>query len=200
MTYRRHTEARFGTSTNLRWVWEGIRAITDFETKPPPSDLGWGPKLLLNPLWQGKYKSCPCPSPLDRSSSRLEHTWSEVCECILDGMNMKKGVQIEYLAGSKKTVLWSWWTSSLFSTPRCRAHWPATKQLLSFPSQKRVNITCLNDYRPVALNTISAKCLEKLVFKYIRAALPRTLNPFQLAYRENQSTADSSHTAGAPRA
>lgn len=43
----------------------------------------------------------------------------------------------------------------------------------------------------MALTSIPAKCLEKLVIKYIRAALPPTLDPFQFAYRENQSTEDA---------
>lgn len=52
-------------------------------------------------------------------------------------------------------------------------------------------ITCLNDYRPVVLTLIPAKCLERLVIKHIKNAIPPTLGQCQFAYRENRSTEDA---------
>lgn len=48
---------------------------------------------------------------------------------------------------------------------------------LTFPYQSR-QTSRLNDYKPLALTSILAKCLEKLVFKYIRASLLHTPDPF----------------------
>ncbi len=44
-------------------------------------------------------------------------------------------------------------------------------------------ITCLNDWRPVALTPIFSKCFEKLIRDYICSVLPASLDPLQFAYR-----------------
>ncbi len=59
------------------------------------------------------------------------------------------------------------------------------------PVLKQVNITTLNDYRPVALTPIIAKCLERLVMRHIKSALPPNLDQHQYAYRANRSTEDA---------
>lgn len=55
------------------------------------------------------------------------------------------------------------------------------------PLPKQSNVTCLNDYRPVALTSITAKCLERLVIKHIKAAIPSSHDLYQFAYRRNRS-------------
>ncbi len=52
-------------------------------------------------------------------------------------------------------------------------------------------ITCLNDWRPVALTPIFSKCFEKLIRDYICSVLPASLDPLQFAYRSNCSTDDA---------
>uniref|UniRef100_A0A669F608 Reverse transcriptase domain-containing protein n=1 Tax=Oreochromis niloticus TaxID=8128 RepID=A0A669F608_ORENI len=59
------------------------------------------------------------------------------------------------------------------------------------PIPKQLNVSCLNDFRPVALTPIPAKCLERLVIKHIRAACPPPLDSHQFAYRKNRSTEDA---------
>ncbi len=56
------------------------------------------------------------------------------------------------------------------------------------PIPKKNKITCLNDWRPVALTPIFSKCFEKLVRDYICSVLPASLDPLQFAYRSNCST------------
>ncbi len=56
------------------------------------------------------------------------------------------------------------------------------------PIPKKNKITCLNDWRPVALTPIFSKCFEKLVRDYICSVLPASLDPLQFAYRSNRST------------
>ncbi len=56
---------------------------------------------------------------------------------------------------------------------------------------KKNKITCLNDWRPVALTPIFSKCFEKLVREHICSVLPSSLDPLQLAYRSNLSTDDA---------
>ncbi len=56
---------------------------------------------------------------------------------------------------------------------------------------KENKITCLNDWRPVALTPIFSKCFEKLVREHICSVLPASLDPLQFAYRSNRSTDDA---------
>ena len=64
------------------------------------------------------------------------------------------------------------------------------------PVHKEAKVTCLNDYRPVALTLVAMKCFERLVMAH-NSILPDTLDPLQFAYRPNRSTDDSIalHTA-----
>ncbi len=59
------------------------------------------------------------------------------------------------------------------------------------PIPKKNKITCLNDWRPVALTPIFSKCFEKLIRDHICSVLPASLDPLQYAYRRNRSTDDA---------
>ncbi len=59
------------------------------------------------------------------------------------------------------------------------------------PIPKKNKITCLNDWRPIALTPIFSKCFEKLIRDYICSVLPASLDPLQFAYRSNRSTDDA---------
>ncbi len=59
------------------------------------------------------------------------------------------------------------------------------------PIPKKNKITCLNDWRPVALTPIFSKCFEKLIRDYICSVLPASLDLLQFAYRSNRSTDDA---------
>ncbi|GAA6107798.1 uncharacterized protein LOC121182596, partial [Tachysurus ichikawai] len=56
------------------------------------------------------------------------------------------------------------------------------------PVPKKSTVSCLNDYRPVALTPIVMKCFEKLVMRHIKTQLLPSLDPLQFAYRPNRST------------
>ncbi len=59
------------------------------------------------------------------------------------------------------------------------------------PIPKKNKITCLNDWRPVALTPIFSKCFEKLIRDHICSVLPASLDPLQFAYHSNHSTDDA---------
>uniref|UniRef100_A0A669B6E2 Reverse transcriptase domain-containing protein n=1 Tax=Oreochromis niloticus TaxID=8128 RepID=A0A669B6E2_ORENI len=59
------------------------------------------------------------------------------------------------------------------------------------PVPKKSVVSCLNDYRPVALTSVIMKCLERLVKGHICSSLPDTLDPLQFAYRTNRATEDA---------
>ena len=53
---------------------------------------------------------------------------------------------------------------------------------------KNTKVTCLIDYRPVALTSVAMKCFERLVVAHINTIIPETLDPLQFAYCPNRST------------
>ena len=63
------------------------------------------------------------------------------------------------------------------------------KQTTIVPVPKKVKVTCLNDYRPVALTSVAMKCFQRLVMAQINTIIPETLDPLQFAY--NISTDDA---------
>ncbi len=70
--------------------------------------------------------------------------------------------------------------------------WKNAPENVLYSSKLRcIIITCLNDWRPVALTPIFSKCFEKLVRDYICSVLPASLDPLQFAYRSNRSTDDA---------
>ncbi len=74
------------------------------------------------------------------------------------------------------------------------------KKSTILPIPKKNKITCLNDWRPVALTPIFSKCFEKLIREYICSVLPAFFSrQLQFAYRSNRSTnyaiAFTPHTA-----
>ncbi|KAK3568712.1 hypothetical protein QTP86_013878, partial [Hemibagrus guttatus] len=69
------------------------------------------------------------------------------------------------------------------------------KSTTFIPLPKKNTVTCLNDYRPIALTPIAMKCFERIVMSHIKRNIPTTLNPFQFAYRQNRSTEDAVNSA-----
>ncbi|KAK3529728.1 hypothetical protein QTP86_000815 [Hemibagrus guttatus] len=55
------------------------------------------------------------------------------------------------------------------------------------PNDQKSTVSCLNDYRPVALTPIVMKCFERLVLRHIKTQLPPSLDPLQFAYHPNRS-------------
>jgi hypothetical protein len=53
------------------------------------------------------------------------------------------------------------------------------KQTTIVPVPKNTKVTCLNDYRPVALTSVAMKWVERLVMTHINTIIPATLNPLQ---------------------
>ena len=59
------------------------------------------------------------------------------------------------------------------------------------PVPKKAKVTCLNDYRPVALTLVAMKCVERLVMAHINTIMPEPLDQLQFAYRPNRYTDDA---------
>ncbi len=82
--------------------------------------------------------------------------------------------------------------TDIFNTSLCQAVVPTClKSTTIIPVPKKSPVSCLNDYRPIALTTIMMKCFERLVMHNIKTSLPNTLDPLQFAYRPNHSMDDT---------
>ncbi|KAL0146881.1 hypothetical protein M9458_057820, partial [Cirrhinus mrigala] len=82
--------------------------------------------------------------------------------------------------------------TDIFNTSLSQAVVPTCLKSTSIiPVPKKSPVSCLNDYRPIALTPIMMKCFERLVMHDIKSSLPNTLDPFQFAYRPNRSTDDT---------
>ena len=91
-------------------------------------------------------------------------------------------------------VLTNWQLSSLniFNISLIESVIPICfKQTTIVPVPKNTKATCLNDYRTVALTSVSMKCFERFVMAHINTIIPETLDPLQFAYRPNRSTDDA---------
>ncbi|KAL0152069.1 hypothetical protein M9458_052623, partial [Cirrhinus mrigala] len=82
--------------------------------------------------------------------------------------------------------------TDIFNTSLSQAVVPTCLKSTSIiPVPKKSPVSCLNDYRPIALTPIMMKCFERLVMHNIKTSLPNTLDPLQFAYHPNRSTDDA---------
>ncbi len=78
--------------------------------------------------------------------------------------------------------------TDIFNTSLSQAVIPTClKSTTIIPVPKKSPVSCLNDYRLIALIPIIMKCFERLVMHNIKTSLPNTLDPLQFAYRPNRS-------------
>ncbi len=68
--------------------------------------------------------------------------------------------------------------TDIFNTSLSQAVIPTClKSTTIIPVPKKSPVSCLNDYRPIALTPIMMKCFERLVMQKIKNSLPNTLDP-----------------------
>ena len=85
--------------------------------------------------------------------------------------------------------------TDIFNISLCQATVPRCfKTSIIVPVAKKSAVSCLNDYRPVALTPIVMKCFERLIKPHIKSSLPASLDPHQYAYHSNRSTEDAIST------
>uniref|UniRef100_A0A3B3HJX1 Reverse transcriptase domain-containing protein n=1 Tax=Oryzias latipes TaxID=8090 RepID=A0A3B3HJX1_ORYLA len=120
---------------------------------------------------------------------------THVVRCVLKNINTRKAAGPDGVLGrvlkdcaAELTDIFT----TIFNLSLSTAWVPTSfKSATITPIPKQSKVTCLNDYRPVALTSIPAKCLEKLVIKHIKATIPPSLDTYQFAYKKNRSTEDA---------
>lgn len=65
------------------------------------------------------------------------------------------------------------------------------KESTIFPVPKKSPVTCLNDFRPIALTSVLMSCLEQLVLDYIKREIPASVDPLQYVQVKSRSVEDA---------
>ncbi len=197
--YKNKVEEHFNNN-NPRSMWQGINNITDFKgNKSATVNIAASLPDELNTFYarfeadntahteSAHTTAAEKVSPLTLSVADVTRSFKRV--------NIRKAVGTDGIPGRvlKACVfqLAGVFTDifnlslSLSVVPSC------FKKSTIVPIPKKNKITCLNDWRPVALTPIFSECFEKLVREHICSVLPASLDPLQFAYRSNRSTDDA---------
>jgi hypothetical protein len=167
--YRIKIESYYTGSDACR-MWQGLKTITDNKGKPRrelPSDTS-----LLNafytPFETGNTKACTrAPAVLDDcvitlSVADVIKTFKQVNIQKAAGPDRLPGRVLKACANQLASVFTDIFNLFLFESviPTC------FKQATIVPVPKDSKVTCLTDYRPIALTSVAMKCSERLVKDY----------------------------------
>ena len=67
----------------------------------------------------------------------------------------------------------------------------AWKSSIIIPVPKKPNVKQMNDFRPVALTSILAKCMERIVCNQLVASVADRMDPLQFAYKARKGVEDA---------
>ncbi|KAI4883889.1 hypothetical protein NFI96_010254 [Prochilodus magdalenae] len=192
------------TSADSRRMWQGLRHITDYQqrsrevttshtTLPDQLNEFYARFEALNP---DRQRGVMAEGSTQNSS--LTVTSVEVCKA-LRRINPRKAAGPDNIPGRALKVCSSELAGvfvDIFNLSLAQSSVPSCfKTTTIVPLPKKSVVTCLNDYRPVALTPIVMKCFERIVMSHIQETIPDNLDPLQFAYRQNRSTDDAVNTA-----
>ncbi|KAI5102839.1 gastrula zinc finger protein XlCGF28.1-like [Silurus meridionalis] len=181
-------------------MWQGIQAITNYKTTSPACDRDASLPDALNDFYarfevqNNVVARKTIPPPTDQvlclTTAEVRKTLCRVNPRKAAGPDNIPGRVLRECAEQLADVFTDIFNISLSSNvvPTC------LKTTTIVPVPKKSTVSCLNDYRPVALPPIVMKCFERLVKRHIKTQLPPSLDPMQFAYRPNRSTDDAIST------
>ncbi|KAI4885370.1 hypothetical protein NFI96_008195 [Prochilodus magdalenae] len=192
--------SHFRDSGDTRRMWQGIQAITNYRTTPPACDSDASLPDALNHFYARfetqnsveARKTTPPPDDqvLCLTAADVRKTLRRVNPRKAAGPDNIPARVLRECADQLTDVFTDIFNISLSSAtvPTC------LKATTIIPVPKKSSVSCLNDYRPIALTPIIMKCFERLVLRHIKTLLPPSLDPLQFAYRPNHSTDDAIST------
>ncbi|KAI4888729.1 hypothetical protein NFI96_004606 [Prochilodus magdalenae] len=192
--------SHFRDSGDTRRMWQGIQAITNYRTTPPACDSDASLPDALNHFYArfetqnsvAARKTTPPPDDqvLCLTAADVRKTLRRVNPRKAAGPDNIPARVLRECADQLTDVFTDIFNISLSSAtvPTC------LKATTIIPVPKKSSVSCLNDYRPIALTPIIMKCFERLVLRHIKTLLPPSLDPLQFAYRPNRSTDDAIST------
>ncbi|KAI5108323.1 gastrula zinc finger protein XlCGF28.1-like [Silurus meridionalis] len=201
---RAHAHAKkiydyFQDSEDIRRMWQGIQAITNYKTSSA-CDRDASLPDALNDFYalfevQNNVKAKKTtPSPTDQvlclTTAEVRKTLCRVNPRKSAGPDNFPGRVLRECAEQPADVFTDIFNIFLSSNvvPTC------LKTTTVVPVPKKSTVSCLNDYCPVTLTPIVMKCFERLVMRHIKTQLPPSLDPMQFAYRPKCSTDDAIST------
>ncbi len=158
---------------------EAIQTITDY--KPPPQACDDDPSLpdtlnhfysrfeMQNDTPAQKLRTPPTDQALCLSVANVRKTLSRINPRKAAGPDSIPGHVLKDCAAQLTDVL-----TDIFNTSLSQAVAPTC---LKSTTILKSPVSCLNDYRPIALTPIIMKCFERLVMQKIKTGLPNTLDP-----------------------
>ncbi len=192
--YKLRIEDRF-KNNDPRRMWTGIHALTDYKpaNNTPPKSNATLPDELNNfyARFDRGNTDPPIKAVLTPDNLPLTLSTSDVCATLNShkaaGPDGIPGRVLRACAEQLAEVFTNIFNLSLAQTivPNC------FKTATIVPVPKHAGAVALNDFRPVALTPIIAKCFERLVLSHLKTCLPPTLDPYQFAYKSNRSTEDA---------
>ncbi len=196
--YKNKVEEHFNNN-NPRSMWQGINNITGFKgNKPATVNIAASLPDELNTFYarfeadntaqtESAAAAAEEVSPLMLSVADVTRSFKRVNIHKAVGPDGIPGRVLKACAFQLAAVFTDIFNLSLSLSvvPSC------FKKSTIVPIPKKNKITCLNDWRPVALTPIFSKCFEKLVREHICSVLPASLDPLQFAYHSNRSTDDA---------
>ncbi|KAK1789400.1 hypothetical protein P4O66_015327 [Electrophorus voltai] len=166
-----HLRGSMDTSKTLvtHWwrMWEGIQAITNYRKTSPSCDSD----AILPDALNDFYARFEAQNNVAAEKSIPPQNVQVLCLTAADVRRTLRGVNALELLDQ---------TTSRTTT--------------IVPVPKKPTVSCLNDYRAIALTSIIMKCFERLVMRHIKTQLPPSLDPLQFAYCPNCSTDDAIST------
>ncbi|KAI4891225.1 hypothetical protein NFI96_010449 [Prochilodus magdalenae] len=192
--------SHFRDSGDTRRMWQGIQAITNYRTAPPACDSDASLPDALNHFYArfetqnsvAARKTTPPPDDqvLCLTAADVRKTLRRLNPRKAAGPDNIPARVLRECADQLTDVFTDIFNISLSSAtvPTC------LKATTIIPVPKKSSVSCLNDYRPIALTPIIMKCFERLVLRHIKTLLPPSLDPLQFAYRPNRSTDDAIST------
>ncbi len=197
--YKNKVEEQFNTN-NASSLWQGINNITGFKgNKPAIVNIAASVPDELNTFYAhfeahntAHTESAPAASA--EEVSPLYHSVADVTQSF-KRVNIRKAVGPDGIPGRLLRAcafqLARVFTDIFNLSLSLSVVLSCFKKSTIVPIPKKNKITCLNDWRPIALTPIFSKCFEKLVREHICSVLPASLDPLQFAYRSNRSTDDA---------
>ncbi len=176
-------------------MWQGINNITGFKgNKPATVNIAASLPDELNTFYarfEADNTAHTAPAAAAEEVSPLSLSVADITRSF-KRVNIRKAVGPDGISGRVLRACafqLAGFFTDIFNLSLSLSVVPACfKKSTIVPIPKKNKITCLNDWRPVALTPIFSKCFEKLVRDHICSVLPASLDPLQFAYRNNRST------------
>ncbi|KAL0169001.1 hypothetical protein M9458_037223, partial [Cirrhinus mrigala] len=203
-TYAKRLEDQFA-SNDPASVWKGLKAITNYKTPSPSTEVNQQLAEDLNEFYcrfetphthSDHLLTQPLTPPTNPFSSppALQISEEDVRQVFRKNKRRKApgpdGVTpacLKTCADQLAPIFSQIFNRSLelCEVPSC------FKCSTIIPVPKKPKITGLNDYRPVALTSVIMKSLKKLVLAYLKDITGPLLDPLQFAYRASRSVDDA---------